>query len=160
RRAMTVRAFYNYFTEVMNATETERAVGAIAQLKPFQGDDYFDLTGFGESVFFPYNDNLLAAKADPKPDGMALWRRIVQALADRGIHLNVHAQLRASIEAFLDEIEAINKVKPIKGLRWTFSHLDQVEPHDIERMKRLGVYAQIHSRPVIQGALMLKIHGE
>lgn len=159
-RRMTVRTFYNYFTEVMNAADTDRVVATIAQLKPFQGDDYFDLTGFGESVYFPYNDNLLAAKADPKPDGMALWRRIVQALADRGIHLNVHAQLRASIEAFLTEIEAVNRIKPIKGLRWTFSHLDQAEPRDIERMKRLGMYAQIHSRPTVQGGLMLKIHGE
>jgi predicted amidohydrolase YtcJ len=72
----------------------------------------------------------------------------------------VHAQLRETIETFLTEIEAINKVKPIKGLRWTFSHVDQLEPQDIERMKRLGMYAEISSRPVVQGALMLKVHGD
>jgi len=47
------------------------------------------------------------------------------ALAERGLFLNAHATLSASIDAFLTEFEAINKVKPIKGLRWTFSHLDQ-----------------------------------
>ena len=32
----------------------------------------------------------------------------------------------AAIDAFLDLYEAINKEHPIKGLRWAFSHLDQV----------------------------------
>ena len=27
-------------------------------------------------------------------------------------------------------------------------------------MKRLGMYAEIHSRPLIQGALMQKAHGD
>jgi predicted amidohydrolase YtcJ len=48
----------------------------------------------------------------------------------------------------------------IKGLRWTFSHLDQVEGKDLDRMKRLDMYAQIHSRPTIQGGLMHKVHGD
>jgi hypothetical protein len=91
---------------------------------------------------------------------MREWRRIAEAVAERGMHLNVHATLRASIEAFLTEIEAINAVKPIKGLRWTFSHLDQVELKDIERMRRLGMYAQIHSRPTIQGKMLNDIHGD
>ena len=30
----------------------------------------------------------------------------------------------------------------------------------LERMKRLGMTAQIHSRPLIQGALMHQVHGE
>jgi predicted amidohydrolase YtcJ len=144
----------------MNAADTERVVTTIAQLKPFQGDDWFDLTGFGESVLFPLNDNLLAAKADPLPNQMQLWQRIAQAIADRGLHLNVHAQLRGSIEAFLTAIEAVNQVKPVKGLRWTFSHLDQAAYQDIERMKRLDMYVQIHSRPTVQGALMFKVHGD
>jgi len=30
----------------------------------------------------------------------------------------------------------------------------------LARMKRLGMYAGLHSRPLIQGALMHKVHGE
>jgi predicted amidohydrolase YtcJ len=56
--------------------------------------------------------------------------------------------------------EAIQKVEPIKGLRWAFSHLDQVTETQLARMKRLGMYAGLHSRPLIQGALMHKVHGE
>jgi predicted amidohydrolase YtcJ len=72
----------------------------------------------------------------------------------------VHAQLRGSIDAFLTEIEAINKVRPVKGLRWTLVHADQLEPKDLDRLRRLGMYVQINSRPTIQGELMKKVHGE
>jgi predicted amidohydrolase YtcJ len=49
---------------------------------------------------------------------------------------------------------------PIKGLRWTFSHADQVTEAQLERMKKLGMSVQLHSRPPIQGVLMHKVHGE
>src|SRR5438445_9924213 len=68
--------------------------------------------------------------------------------------------MSAAIDAFLTQYEAINKERPIKGLRWSFSHLDQINEAQLERMKKLGMSAQIHSRPLIQGALMHKVHGE
>lgn len=157
---MTVRVFYNVWLEPGSAAEVDVVLDKIKEMKPFQGDDWFDNTGYGETVYFPLHDNLLSSKANITPEGLVQWRRVVQAVADKGMHLNVHAQLRATIETFLTEIEAINRVKPIKGLRWTFSHVDQLEPQDIERMKRLGMYAEISSRPVVQGALMLKVHGD
>jgi len=160
KHEMTVRAFYNLWLEPETPAQVDVVLDKIKEMKPFQGDDWFDNTGYGETVYFPLHDNLLAAKGNITPEGLAQWRRIAQAVADKGMHLNIHAQLRNTIEAFLTEIEAINKVKPIKGLRWTFSHVDQLEPQDIERMKRLGMYAEISSRPVVQGALMMKVHGD
>jgi predicted amidohydrolase YtcJ len=156
---MTVRSFYNYYEEPRSAADVDNLIGRMAQIKPFQGDDWFDLTGYGETLYFPLHDALLAKAANPSPEALQLWQRLGLALAKNGIHLNVHAQLRGSIEGFLTAMEAINKERPIKGLRWTFSHLDQAQPQDLERMKRLNVYAQIHSRPVIQGALMFGVHG-
>jgi predicted amidohydrolase YtcJ len=86
--------------------------------------------------------------------------KIALALARQGLYVNSHVEMTASIDAFLKEYEAINKERPIKGLRWSFSHLDQVNEAQLERMKRLGMSAQIHSRPLIQGALMHKAHGD
>ncbi len=157
---MTVRSFYNYYEEPRSAADVEKLIPRIAQLKPFQGDDWFDLTGYGETLYFPLHDALLTKAANPSPEALQLWQQLGLALARNALHLNVHAQLRASIEGFLTAMEAINKERPIKGLRWTFSHLDQAQAQDLERMKRLDVYAQIHSRPTIQGALMLKVHGD
>jgi predicted amidohydrolase YtcJ len=87
-------------------------------------------------------------------------RRIAQAIAEGGMFLNAHVEMENAIDAYLDEYEAVNKVEPIKGLRWAFSHLDQVTDLQLARMKRLGMYAGLHSRPLIQGALMHKVHGE
>jgi len=157
---LTVRVFHHMWLQPESPADVDGVVAKIKAMKPFQGDDYLDNVGYGETVYFPLHDNLLVAAAKPTPEGMAQWRRIAQAVADAGMALNVHAQLRGSIEAFLTEIEAINKVKPMRGLRWAFSHVDQLESQDIERMRRLGMYAQIHSRPTIQGMLMAKVHGE
>jgi predicted amidohydrolase YtcJ len=157
---MTVRSFYNHYEEPRSAADVDELIGRMAQLKPFQGDDWFDLTGYGETLYFPLHDALLTKTANPSAEALQLWQRLGLGLAKNGIHLNVHAQLRGSIEGFLGAMEAINKERPIKGLRWTFSHLDQAQAQDLERMKRLDIYAQIHSRPTIQGALMLKVHGD
>ena len=157
---MTVRSFYNYYEEPRSAAEVEDLLGRMSSIKPFQGDDWFDLTGYGETLYFPIHDALLAKAANPSAEALQLWQRLGLGLAKNGLHLNVHAQLRGSIEGFLTAMEAINKEKPIRGLRWTFSHLDQAQPRDLERMKRLNVYAQIHSRPTIQGGLMFKVHGD
>lgn len=87
-------------------------------------------------------------------------RRILLALAESGLYVNSHVEMSAAIDAFLTEYEAVNREHPIKGLRWSFSHLDQVSEAQLERMKKLGMTAQIHSRPLIQGALMHKVHGD
>jgi predicted amidohydrolase YtcJ len=157
---MTVRSFYNYYEEPRSAADVDNLIARMPQIKPFQGDDWFDLTGYGETLYFPLHDALLAKAANPSSEALRLWQRLGLALATNGLHLNVHAQLRGSIEGFLTAMEAINKERPIKGLRWTFSHLDQAQAQDIERMKRLDIYAQIHSRPTIQGGLMFKVHGD
>ena len=157
---MTVRSFYNYYEEPKSAADVENLLARMPSIKPFQGDDWFDLTGYGETLYFPLHDALLTKSTNPSGEALQLWQRLGLGLAQNGIHLNVHAQLRGSIEGFLAAMEAINKEKPIRGLRWTFSHLDQAQPQDMERMKRLNVYAQIHSRPTIQGGLMFKVHGD
>ena len=159
RRQMTVRAFYNLFLGDV-AADADRLIAQITQLKPFQGDDYFDLLGMGESLYPGTSDNLLAQTGALTPEQLRNWRRVVQAIADRGLSANIHTQLRGTIEQFLPALEEVNRIKPIKNLRWSFSHLDQVEANELERMKRLGMAAQIHSRPSVQGAMLLQIHGE
>jgi predicted amidohydrolase YtcJ len=159
-RELTVRVFYNLWQQPEKPAEVDAVIAKIKEMKPFQGDEWFDSTGYGETVYFPLHDNTLVKETRPSPEDMKQWRRVAQAVADKRMHLNVHAQLRGSIEAFLTEIEAINKVTPVKGLRWTFSHVDQLEPQDLDRLRRLGMYVQLHSRPDIQGVLFHNVYGD
>jgi predicted amidohydrolase YtcJ len=160
RGELDIRVFWLTIRQPVTPAQVDQVLAEIPQEKPFQGNDYFDHVGWGETLYAPVTTQLLRAESNTKPEDMAQYRRIAQALAERGLFVNSHVEMEAAIDAFLDQYEAVNKVHPIKGLRWTFSHLDQVTAAQLERMKKLGMYAQIHSRPLIQGALMHKVHGD
>ena len=160
RGELNVRVYWTTIRQPNTPEQMDKVIAEIPQLKPFQGSDYFDMVGWGESGYSPVTTQLLRAASNTKPEDMAQLKRLAQALAGRGIYFNTHVEMREAIDAFLDAYEAVNKEQPIKGLRWSYSHLDQVTREQLERMKRLGMTAQIHSRPLIQGALMHKMHGD
>jgi predicted amidohydrolase YtcJ len=134
--------------------QVDAAIQQIKQMKPFQGDDYIDEIAFGESVYQPLHDPMFAVRSTPPADQLAQWRRIATAVAEQGLSLQVHANLTDTIDAFLDQIEAINKVYPVRNLRWALAHVNQVNAAQLVRMKRLGLYAAVHPWSVINGAIM------
>lgn len=160
RDELNVRVFWTTIRQPVNPAEVDKVMLEIPSLKPFQGNDYFDHIGWGETVYRPLTTQLLRAGGNTKPEDLAQMMRIVRALAEKGIYLNSHVEMVNVIDAFLDQYEALNKEAPIRGLRWSFSHLDQITDAQLARMKRLGMNAQIHSRPLIQGVLMHRVHGE
>lgn len=157
---LNIRGFWTTIRQPTNPAQVDKVLQEIPSLKPFQGNDYFDHIGWGETVYRPLTTQLLRKDGNTAPEDLAQMMRIVRALAEHGIYLNSHVELEGVIDAFLSEYEALNREKPIKGLRWSFSHLDQVTDAQLQRMKRLGMNAQIHSRPLIQGALMHRVHGD
>jgi len=160
RGELNARAFWTTIRQPATPEQVDKVLGEIAQQTSFQGNDFFDNIGWGESVYLPATTNLLRNDFVVKPEDMRQVRRIAQTIAESGMFLNAHVEMANAIDAYLDEYEAVNKVEPIRGLRWVFSHLDQVSEAQLERMKRLGMYAGLHSRPLIQGALMHEVHGE
>jgi predicted amidohydrolase YtcJ len=160
RGELNVRVFWLTIRQPATPEQVDKVLAEIPQQKPFQGNDYFDHIGWGESIYGPVTTNTMRASSNTRPEDMAQFRRVTQALAEAGLHVNAHVEMEAAIDAFLDQYEAIHKIHPIKGLRWAFSHVDQVTTAQLDRMKRLGMSAQLHSRPLIQGALMHKVHGD
>lgn len=160
RDELNARVFWTTIRQPYTAEQVDKVMPEIAALKPFQGNDYFDHIGWGETVYRPLTTQLLRPGGNTKPDDLAQMMRIARALADRGIYLNSHVEMSNVIDAFLDQYELLNKERPIRGLRWSFSHLDQISEAQLQRMKRLGMNAQIHSRPLIQGILMHRVHGD
>jgi hypothetical protein len=157
---LNARVFWQTVRQPGTPAEVGKVVAEIPAMKPFQGTDWFDNVGYGESVYSPINTQLLNPKANTRSEDFAQWARIVRALAQHGLYANSHVEMESAIESFLTLYEEINREKPIKGLRWAFSHIDQVTPAQLERMKRIGMSAQIHTRPLIQGVLMHRFHGE
>ncbi|MEQ1774131.1 MAG: amidohydrolase family protein, partial [Burkholderiales bacterium] len=156
---LTVRVFWTTIRQPSTPEQVDKVLAEVATVKPFQGNDYMDHIGWGESVFAPITTQLLRAQKAVNPDGVKQMQRIATALAQRGVYLNAHVEMNGPINQFLDAYEEISTVAPIRGLRWSLSHLDQIDEAQLQRMKRLGLNAQIHSRPLIQGVLMHKVHG-
>jgi predicted amidohydrolase YtcJ len=140
--------------------QVDKSVGLIANMKLFQGDDYIDDVVFGESVYTPLHDRMFAVDSDYAPDQLAQWRRMAMEIAKAGLPLHVHAELHDTIDGFLDQIEAVNKQYPIRNLRWALAHVNQINAAQLERMKRLGMYAAVHPWAVINGAIMHEGFGE
>lgn len=160
RGELDVRAFYTTIRQPANPSQVDKVLDEIKSLKVFGGNEYFDHVGWGEIAYAGVTTQLLRPGGNTRPEDLAQMRRVAEALAQRGLYFNSHVEMEPSIDAFLDVYEQLNKEHPIKALRWSFSHLDQVTEAQLERMKKLGMSAQIHSRPLIQGALMHKAHGD
>jgi len=157
---LNVRVFCIDGAAAGSAAQVDRSIQQIAQMKLFQGDSYIDNIFFGESVYTPLHDPMFALQSDPKPDQLEQWRRMAMEIAKAGLPLHVHAELHDTIDAFLDQIEAVNKVYPIKSRRWTLAHINQINASQIERMKKLGMYAAVHPWAVINGAIMHEGFGD
>jgi len=158
---LTVRVFC--ITGVGTGTSPEqvnRALPQIAQMKVFQGTNYIDHIFFGESVYGPLHDPMFLVKSDPTPDQLALWRRIITEIAKARLPLHVHAELEDTIDAFLDQIEAVNKEYPIKNLRWVLAHVNRLQPRHLARMRELGMYAAVNPWAVINGGINHRVFGE
>ena len=157
---LTVRVFCIGGAAAGAPEQVDRSVQQIGQMKLFQGDNYIDNVFFGESVYTPLHDPMFALKSNPVPEQRALWRRLAMEIAKAGLPLHVHAELHDTIDAFLDEIEAVNKEHPIKNLRWALAHVNQINASQLERMKKLGMYAAVHPWAVINGGIMHEGFGD
>ena len=138
----------------------DKALPQIAQIKLFQGDNYIDNIFYGEGVYGPLSDPMFLVKSNPTPEQLAQFRRIITAVAAAHLPLHVHTELHDTINAFLDQIEAVNKEYPIKNLRWVLVHMNQVDAEQLERMKKLGMYVALNPWAVINGGIMHKAYGD
>ncbi len=135
-----------------------RTTAQIAQIKLFQGDSYIDDVMYGETL--GYSDNMLQPHVSYTAEQATIWRTLATEVAKAGLPLQQHATISESFPFFLDQIEAINKQYPIKNLRWALCHLDQISANDLERMKKLGMWAAVRAIPPVMGAAFNRAHGD
>ena len=140
--------------------QVDRALPRIAEIRLFQGTDFVDNVLYGESVYGPLHDPMFDSTSNPTPEQLAQWRRLAMEIAKNRLPLHVHAELTHTIDGFLDQIEAVNKVYPVKNLRWMLAHFNQSNATQLDRMKRLGMYAAVHPWNVINGGIMHDIFGD
>ena len=160
RGQLPLRVFCIEGAAAGNPDQVDRTIQQATGLKLFQGDSFIDTISFGESILSPLHDPMFALQSHPTPEQLDAWRRIALAIAKAGMPLHVHAELRSTIDAFLDQVESVNREHPIRNLRWAFAHVNQIDESEIERMKKLGMYAAVHPWAVINGAIMHEGFGD
>jgi len=132
----------------------------IAQMKLFQGDSYIDHHTYGEGVYGALSDPMFRHRGETRAEDLAQWRRIVTEIAKAGLPLHVHTNFEETIDAFLDQIEAVDKEYPVRNLRWVLAHFNQPTAAQLERMKKLGMYAAVHPWAVINGGINVREFGD
>lgn len=164
QQQLNVRIFSQHaLGQPKNAEEVDAMLAGLqaGQIPPsFRGNEWMDNVGYGELPYSGVYTTLLTPKGRPSDADLQQWKRMVQAIADKGLYLNVHAEMAEVISGMLDVYEEVNRTTPIRGLRWSLSHVDQLQPSHIERLRRLGMSVQLHSRPVVQGTLEHQAHGD
>jgi len=139
--------------------EVDTVIAGIPDLEYFQGDNWIDYVNWGERLY-RMNDNMTDFEPTVEPGQFERWGRIARAAAQAGIPIFIHSTLEPTIEGQLQQVEAIAKDYPIKTMRWTFMHMEQVTPDQLERMKRLGMYVGVHPRATIMGGIYIRVHGD
>ena len=132
----------------------------IAQMKLFQGDSYIDHHTYGEGVYGALSDPMFRHRGETRAEDLAQWRRIVTEIAKAGLPLHVHTNFVETIDAFLDQIEAVDKEYPVRNLRWVLAHFNQPTAAQLGRMKKLGMYAAVHPWAVINGGINVREFGD
>jgi len=161
QRSLKIRVFCQDSAAVGNTPQTlDKNLPLVAQMKLFQGDEYFDTVAYGEGVYGPASDDMLKVKPSQTPDDFRQWGRVALEVAKAGMPLHVHTTLEATADGFLDQIEEIDNQYPIRTLRWAFFHSDQLNQSHLDRMKRLGMYVGVHMRPTVMGGIFNRIRGD
>jgi predicted amidohydrolase YtcJ len=157
----TVRFYCNISVPARNPMQADATIAQIPQLRRqlFQDNPYFHFYTYGEHLYQPVGDNMVAVKATAKPEDFAQWGRIARELAKNGMPINQHVTLTDSINGVLDQIEQIDKEYPVRNLRWALIHLDQLDATQLARMKKLGLYAAVQPRSTIMGGIFHRVHG-
>jgi predicted amidohydrolase YtcJ len=159
RQQLDVRVFCITGAAASSPAQVDRALPLIRAMKVRQGDDFIDQIAFGESVYGPLHDPMFIKASTPGADDLAQWRRMAAEIARAGLPLHVHANLTATIGAFLDQIEAVNRERPVAPLGWALAHLNQVDASHLARMKKLGLMAAVHPWAVINGGINRRVFG-
>ena len=160
RGELNIRVFWLTIRQPATPEQVDKVLAEIPQQKPFQGNDYFDQIGWGESIYGPVTTNSCGRRATPgrrTSRSFAASRRRSPSAACMSIRTS-----RWKPRSTPSSTSTRRSTRSIRsrGCAGRSRISDQVTEAQLERMKRLGMSAQIHSRPLIQGALMHKVHGD
>jgi len=147
---ISVRVFHTLNAGVPRNPEQARAfIDRINASKPFQGNAAIDLLAVGEIYYGPFHWDNNFGHVTPSDEDIAVGMEVLMAAAAGGWSVQTHAMQHQTIGVLLDAFEVVNQEYPMRHLRWTITHADNISPTQFERAKHLGVNLQLRSTPVL-----------
>lgn len=160
---LTLRIFYT-LGDAKNALTPAQAHEFAAKVrasKPFQGNAWYDRIGVGEIYYAPFHWDDLVHEKKPTADEIAGGIDILSAAAEGGWSVQTHVVQRETMKVVLDAMEVVNKQHPLRGLRWSFTHADEIGPEELERARKLGLNIQLRSQRVVGNhEAVIEAHGQ
>ena len=147
---INVRIFHTLNAGVpASAEEADRLIDRIRSTKPFQGNAIFDLLALGEIYYGPFHWDTEFDPVTPEPADIAIGRRILTAAAAESWPVQTHAMQPETMDILLDVMTDINEDHPLRHLRWSITHADNIGTPQIEKARHLGMNLQMRSSPVL-----------
>ncbi|GAA4661232.1 amidohydrolase [Amycolatopsis dongchuanensis] len=116
------------------------------------GDGLLQVLGIGEVVHFGCHDFEGLEDFRISEAAAAQLYDISYATAARGWPMNIHAVLDSSIDVILDCWEAVDRLIPLRGLRFSLSHADRIGARNLRRLKALGAGIVLDDHQVFKAA--------
>ena len=151
--------FYCFRTSTGQGRTNDQVIAEIPKLRFFDGDEWIDHINWGERLV-NVPDNVYDMKPTVPAETWNEWGRVAKAVAQANIPVMIHTTQEWTIEEQLKQVEAFAGEVPVRGKRWTFMHMEQVTPNQLERLRKLGMWVAIHPRGVIAGAAFVRRFGE
>ncbi|MED5534562.1 MAG: amidohydrolase family protein [Pseudomonadota bacterium] len=149
---LTVRIYHTLGGSTPRTPQDARElIAEIERSKPFQGNSFVDLIAVGEIYYTPFHwDNTLRPTA-PESNDIAWARQILIASAQGGWSVQTHATQPETIDYLLNLVAEVNQIHPVRQLRWSITHADNINAEQLERARHLGMNIQLRSNMVMGG---------
>ena len=149
-QGLTVRIFHTLGGSMPRTPQDARdLILELRNSRPFQGDAFVDLIAVGEIWFAPFHWDSTLGSTEPTVDDTSWARQIMIAAAEGGWSLQTHATQPTTIDHVLDLITQVNSVQPMRQLRWSIAHADNITAEQLDRARHLGMNILLRSNMVM-----------
>ena len=122
----------------------------IRRARPFEGDHWHDRIAVGEIYYAAFHWDHAASPPRPSGEDIAAAGEILSAAADAGWPVQTHSVTAQGLDLVFDAYERADLRHPIRPLRWSVTHAEEITAEHLKRARRLGVTIQLRSQGAIR----------
>jgi len=122
----------------------------IRRARPFDGDLWYDRIAVGEIYYAAFHWDHAGSPPSPSGEDIAAAQEILAAAAEAGWPVQTHSITAPGLDLVFDAYERADRRRPIRPLRWSVTHAEEITKAHLERARRLGITVQLRSLGVIR----------